>query len=1678
MKEFCRQTRISRRLVAVLLTVCMLLPLMPVIEVAAEDTYHYIYLDLAAGNITINASSYTGYQYVKDGETGVYTATPVTETKQANTRFYIYQTNKDDPKTLDEWRTLSYTDIQDKWMINQTDIDDVVIKNWEIENTGDGTKTARVATSNYITVNAAATIVLDNVWSTYYSFGQGRKTAGLAITKNGHFTTQVLLKGDNRLVNVLYCETTTGKLIFDSFDETKSSKGTLLVASNPVNYGNHANQRVGVNHYDSVIGANDNDTEQDCLGLVFQGGTIFAGARTNENCAAIGAGGNGIANIQITSGSVTAVTSSTGAAIGGGIGIGSPGGAATVTIEGGNVYAYNYGCNFTKENGGVFIPGIAIGGGSSRDSQADKSTVNISGGTIYAYSLGGTAIGAGNSVKNKAAEAIINISGGHTTAVSVGGSVPKVAAGTDPANNNIVVSSAKFTAEAGTAIGGGTSTEKTGGAATVTITGGLIHADGIGGGNSTQALGGNATVAISGGTVIANGIGGGFSVKNGYSEGSKVIISGGSVNSMIAATPKNAETNGDMIYLTRVNLYMSEHLLPEGYLISELKLDLPAGKTYGVNDIYTDEVGVVYLWLPEDSAVVSAKIEVDGVEESFVCEEADMKIDAKDIGALECKTPSELALLNITTSDLYGLFYDSDCTKNFAGTVVVKQRQSFTYYIKVDEILDAKGKGTGKYYDLYGYYAMFDTEGNAIMQNVTTLPGQNAAHKVEMSILQDTQVWYRIHDTVNNKQYFAIDLTNGHITVTSDENGRLIIDQNGYKISGFEGTLLISSSGYPTSNTVTVNMQDPTHEVDIQMDNINVCASGTVLDLECGTVNLTFGDADNMIRSTGQHAINVEEDGTLNLTFNGKDSVKIDGADNNPAIKGAGTVCYVDGGGFLKLNTQQSTGSVSPDLLVGSYLYVGDDPSHKANLFDGNFDYGDPIGYVNNKDNDLHPVTDLNADNTDSFSARGIAIQVGNLKLSSQKIVSGDYQIVVKQVGEFHPEAATLMYWNKQNKAFEIIPLEDVNYLVQKSDAGATMTVTIEGSTFKTYGNLLLIISAVGEIPITTGNYEGEYDGNAHSITVALDTNKFKIYYYGTDTPLVDDPSTPEIEIVSTVMNGGYTTFYTQTDVGTYYVYWYAFYEGTDVYQPTYGVNTITIKQAANLVLNDLKCPHIYILKDNVNGEHNSLTTPKPSFAAKWGTNHVEYKYYSDKECQTQIFDTSYLEVNKEDNAGNPTYYYVVAVIPEPDPKNYEGLTSKVVSFQVRITQVFYSNTRELNKIEQNAAEGPVVTANGAFTLFFNVEPSEDLYLAFDKGIGNAYITMITFEADGTPTYYYQKLEMPFGKEDALRIQMTNFFLMGTTDKFFVPNSNIGEYQFCIDMAEDQDGALTFTVSFGTESQRTGQMYEFVEKAEARFETLDTSHKMEQSVEGDTVSIHVHPFANGNAYKIFSVIIRGESSDGDDAYNITMSNDASNAAEKAINLKLIQGRLFVFQLADTSQAFDEELTLTITNLKPGDYTIECYVQSVEFDPSQNTDELAYVLASNNINTYDKVVGDPLTVMVQNPQVHVEKDGERVLTSREASVAQTYTVTYSGVNEAIPTIRYAVVKKPDRAQDMPTLDLVEDGAWKELALTSVSNGSGMVSPVMPVTNGVVEPGAYRIYFNFYGEIFELNLIVTE
>lgn len=535
----------NKRYLLYTLVLAGLIFVLALINMVSAEEVNYIYFDLAAGNVDINNSTYTGYIY--DRENGNSKVT-VTGTHHESNRYYIYQScsynTSFDEHGVPQYEAVTYDNKSwGDYITNNTDITGI-IDAWDSAVSG-----KRTPTMNLINIKVSGKrcdLTLDNIWATYQKRGASGETprSGLNVYKGSTLGTHVLvrLKGDNRFGSIHYY---TGSLLtkdgstlaFTSDAGNGSSLGTLTVIGSQSltnSNGNYtavpgSSNNVMTNHWDSVIGGSDSTDH--VRGLHFYGGTIYAGSTPRENCTTIGGGGNGMGQVTITGGRVTAVAHTTGTAIGGGIAHTSYGGDSDVLISGGKVYAYNFGqpayevvSNFGTSDKAVIaaakhIAGTAIGGGSSILSSGNQNAakVTITGGEVYAQSLGGCAIGGGNSVNTTAGSANVVISGGVVHAQS-----------TSETNYQGIEG---YDVKSSVAIGGGRGgINGNGGNATVTISNNaVVYAGSIGGGGTISTKSTNnigfAEVTVSGGSVQGQII-----MAGGASKGCTFKMTGGTID--------------------------------------------------------------------------------------------------------------------------------------------------------------------------------------------------------------------------------------------------------------------------------------------------------------------------------------------------------------------------------------------------------------------------------------------------------------------------------------------------------------------------------------------------------------------------------------------------------------------------------------------------------------------------------------------------------------------------------------------------------------------------------------------------------------------------------------------------------------------------------------------------------------------------------------------------------------------------------------------------------------------------------------------------------------------------------------------------------------------------------------------------------------------------------------------
>lgn len=374
----------------------------------------YIYFDLSRGSVTFSIDgTYTGYL---NGKT-------IKGSHSNDNQYYIFQGDGSTNYTtaLPVYSNVTYqgmdwgdfvTNHPSKSNAGDDSVDELIAA-WEAADKGTRKATANKITFQTVTSNTTFNVTIDNLWSTHQGRGSSEDAAlsfqaiGNTILNESNedtytdaatnVTVNLTVKGDNRLSR-LHCATHDGQN--NNYRSDKGHTNTINFSGDEdatLTLANMQQNLTGSNgaYTAGLIGGTDRCDHS--FKMNFKDITVYAGGGRLDFGCAIGGGGNGPGRISISSGRITAVNSSTGAAIGGGCGTSGPGGYGNVSISGGNVYAYNYKPHFTSENDTSYTDAMptAIGGGSSGLQIGGTGIVKISGGYVYAYSEVGNAIGGG-----------------------------------------------------------------------------------------------------------------------------------------------------------------------------------------------------------------------------------------------------------------------------------------------------------------------------------------------------------------------------------------------------------------------------------------------------------------------------------------------------------------------------------------------------------------------------------------------------------------------------------------------------------------------------------------------------------------------------------------------------------------------------------------------------------------------------------------------------------------------------------------------------------------------------------------------------------------------------------------------------------------------------------------------------------------------------------------------------------------------------------------------------------------------------------------------------------------------------------------------------------------------------------------------------------------------------------
>lgn len=1247
----------------------------------------------------------------------------------------------------------------------------------------------------YITYNnkLVCDIVLDNIWCTYVSSDGGIGGIHIPTSSDAYDTynkkVTIRLKGVNIFSRITYWTGTDGqintnksssRLTITSFYGDNSLEGKLIAIGKQTTKSNYTHGSLAVNGWHSVIGGTDGSSR--VTGLEFRGGTTLVVATAKDQCTAIGAGGNGYADINIYGGKVTAISYTTGTAIGGGIGHNSTGGSAKVTIHGGEVNAYNLGQPYVNTfdaskvlDIAEFVPGTAIGGGSSYLSKGEQGTVNINGGTVRAYSNGGSGLGGGNSIVSTGGTATINISGGNVTSYGyipsdvmdeVSNILNKLQTqilNQTPNGGTIIANTIPVYnyGSDGSGIGGGSGQDGNGGTATINISGGILDASSIGGGNSQNAKGASATVTVTGGTTVCETIGGGFSNNNGFENGF-VYVSGGSLNATMSAVPQVAKNDSRMVYLTRISILDLEDNPLVNTLVKELIFK--NSYSYATNETYTDLGAMLYVWLPTGADITGAEIK----DKTLIFEpheEADGMISPYEIGILkETQNNKYNYYVNTVTSEFYTLYnsyVDGVLSHELENTTIVPSNTYFTIYAKVKEGYDANV-----------YYAVELSNGNRVFQQASTSsPGENIV-SVGITINQNTTILYEVIGQNTDEHYFIMDLYNGNINV-SEVDGQIIVEQNDYKFTLASGGLYVTSGGIVTPNTINVDIkQDSTgknNKLDLYVNNIVISSEDSALEVKSGTVVLETGSSNDLIYSQNSSAIIVEEKAEIIINADNDDAVKISSNNPNAApVSGKGKVVFNNINGYFQVIPTGDT----PAFSVGIYECSGRN-KYEAELYVGQFEF-ELIGYVQGAI--LYDATVDMSGNTDNFSARGVYKVLNGVtseKVHSTDVYDGNYVTTLDaiQVGDKTVVGSVVL------KQDNLVLEENYHYTLTTSDEGRSYVLTIYGFAFE-QGNIMIFAASENLIAYQIVSYEGIYDALPHSINVAVNTNLFVVYYsldnltWSTDNPSFIDVTDAtgvkvyiKIEAISSELD---------------------YIPVTDVY------GTVIIKEGTNEFTNSLTCIDVAY-------KEGETVTPNPSIKAKWGT--VYYKYYTDNTCTVEVT-----------NFEKDTYYYVKAFvnagIGENGNTNYGAIeTSYSVRFKVIEIHIYTEATKTLNKA---AGSNSTITVqlDGSFSVLFHVGATSSMSICIENSDINdttpalpvgTKITFIDFAIDNSNInkyyYYYVKASDILGT--TVNIDLSSFIKMGSNDETYEMKQNVDvQYQFCVEFPKDRlnSGQISFTL--------------------------------------------------------------------------------------------------------------------------------------------------------------------------------------------------------------------------------------------------------------------------------------------
>ncbi len=690
-----------------------------------------------------------------------------------------------------------------------------------------------------------------------------------------------------------------------------SAKATILItgkdtvvratSANGADIGGGATGSVHYKIGDVLYCGNGGDAD-----VTINGGTIYAqkggigGGKANE-----GVGGS--ASVTITGGTIMA------SSIGGGNSVSGNGGSVSkLNVTSGNLILEDIdgnlggigGGNSVSGNGGdvtdftlgnVTVEAGFIGGGNSVSGNGGNADIRVDSGTLNADRIGG-----GDSDMKTAGTATITVNDGTLSANTIGGGATISGTGGEA---DITVVRGNLIADS---IGGGNASGNgNGGVATITVNGGHFTVnESIGGGKSNGGYGGYCEATFTGGTIRAYAIGGGLSQTYGYSQpndlaNAKIIITGGTLNSMMTVQPTNGPANGDVdVFQTALTLYKDDKRIENSPQVGALLID--GCGYYGTVDVFLDESGMVYLWIAKTTMSVK-EIELLDKDDDDECFAG--YVYGSETGVLKWVSTKNYFSVHFPFDDRYTVSYDPAGNIPIKGVWAAAMGEAVSFYVHPKEYAPEQ------YYGITAYRSNDDTW--TMDHFEADDRSTESLYYFKMTVVSDTEIIIAAAGQGNDNR-ISLDLSQNSILLK--ETTAAI---GGYKLdlTGIDHFLL-TSGGLPTDNTLRIESGE--HEIYTHWMNAN--STESIIEINGGKVNLTASETDNRIVSTNSSPISVADGATLNIALDAADSLTLKTETNASVIGGDGAVNIVKTSGFLVLENPNST---KAEISASEFSYKG-----------------------------------------------------------------------------------------------------------------------------------------------------------------------------------------------------------------------------------------------------------------------------------------------------------------------------------------------------------------------------------------------------------------------------------------------------------------------------------------------------------------------------------------------------------------------------------------------------------------------------------------------------------------------------------------------------------------------------------------------------------------------------------